>query len=56
MVMYTFIALAKVRASGVDHCLSANVELHRREHVEEIALRDPRKPCDAARRAAAFMF
>ena len=48
-------ALAKVRANGVDHFRVSNVELHRRGHAEMIELRDFRKVCAAARRAAEFM-
>lgn len=57
-LLRTFIALAKVRASGVDHFLSSNVEVefHRLEHVQNIELRDLRRVCDAARRAAVFIF
>jgi hypothetical protein len=55
----TFIALANVRASGVVHFLWSNVsvadEFHRRGYVVNIELRDLRRPCDAARRAAVFI-
>lgn len=52
----TFIALAKTRANGVDHCLCSNVELYRREYVDSGVLRDLRKACDAMRLAAGFIF
>lgn len=52
----TFIALAKIRANGVDHCLCSVVELYRREHVDNGVLQDLRKACDAMRLAAGFIF
>lgn len=52
----TFIALASMRANGVDHCLCSNVELHRRVFVDKIVLRDLRKACEAMRLAAEFIF
>lgn len=52
---HTFMALASVRANGVDHFRVSNVEFHRRGHVEIIELRDFRTVCAAARRAAEFM-
>lgn len=51
-----FIALASIRASGVDHCLCSNVELHRRVFVGRIVLRDLRRACEAMRLAAEFIF
>lgn len=51
----TFIALASMRAKGVDHCLCSNVELYRRGYVDSTELRDVRKACDAMRLAAGFM-
>lgn len=52
----TFIALAKIRAKGVDQFLFSNVELHRREYIGSAALRDLRRACDAMRLAAGFIF
>jgi len=49
-----------VRANGVDHFLRSNAsvadEFHRREYVVNIELRDLRRVCEAARRAAVFIF
>lgn len=49
----TFIALANVRANGVDHFLVSNVELQRRAHWRNAELGARRRVCDAAHRAAA---
>jgi hypothetical protein len=49
---YTFMALARVRASGVDHCRWSNVELYRRRHEFGICVRRIR---DTARFVAGFI-
>ena len=51
----TFITLANVFASGVDHSLCSNVEFHLPGHLGSTVLRGLRRICDATRLVVWFI-